>query len=68
MPQTAGFDGVKVFGVEGPGWMVADFESRWADRVLRDDIMAVARALESEPAVLGVSAHLLGIGRKSAAG
>jgi len=61
---TAGFSDPKVFGVEGPGWLVGDFDSRWADPVLRDDLMAVARALESEPTVIGVSAHLLGIGRK----
>lgn len=62
--EAAGFDDVRVFGVEGPGWMVADFDCRWADPVQRDDIMAVARALESEPAILGASAHLLGIARK----
>ena len=55
----------RVLGVEGPAWLVADFDRRWADRVLRDDMMAVARAVEAEPAMLGVSAHLLGIGRKA---
>jgi ubiquinone/menaquinone biosynthesis C-methylase UbiE len=63
--EAAGFDDVQVFGIEGPGWMVADFDSRWADRAQRADIMAVARALESEPSILGVSAHLLGIGRNT---
>jgi ubiquinone/menaquinone biosynthesis C-methylase UbiE len=65
--ESARFDGVRVLGVEGPGWMVADFESRWANPERRDDLMAIARALEAEPAVLGVSAHLLGIGRKTGA-
>ena len=54
-----------MFGVEGAGWMVADFDSRWADEAQRADLMALARALESEPAILGVSAHLLGIGRNA---
>jgi hypothetical protein len=54
-----------VLGVEGPAWLVADFETRWADPVLREDMMAVARAVEAEPAMLGVNAHLLGIGRKA---
>lgn len=63
--EAAGFEEVRVLGVEGPGWMVADFDSRWADRAQRDDIMAVARALESEPSILGASAHLLGIARKA---
>jgi hypothetical protein len=55
-----------VLGVEGPAWIVADFEPRWADPILRGDMIAVARAVEAEPAMLGVSAHLLGIGRKPA--
>lgn len=63
---AAGFEDVQVLGVEGPGWMVSDFDSRWADQVHRDDILYLARALESEPAILGVSAHLLGIARKAA--
>ena len=61
--EAVGFDDVQVFGVEGPGWMVGDFDSRWADDAQRADLLALARALESEPAILGVSAHLLGIGR-----
>lgn len=65
--ETAGFEQVAVFGVEGPGWMVGDFESRWVERVLRDDLIEVARALEREPSILGASAHLLGVGRKVAA-
>jgi ubiquinone/menaquinone biosynthesis C-methylase UbiE len=63
--DTAGFQDVDVFGVEGPGWIVSDFERRWADEELRGDIMNVARALESEPSILGASAHLLAIGRKA---
>ena len=62
----AGFEDVNVLGVEGPGWMVPDFDARWQDPVLRRELIAVARALESEPAVVGVSPHLLAIGRKPA--
>jgi len=60
----AGFAEVEVMGVEGVAWMFADFEARWADEALRQDILNVARALEAEPSMVGVSAHLLGIGRK----
>jgi hypothetical protein len=45
--------------------MVADFDARWADPVLHADMMAVARAVEAEPTMLGVSAHLLAIGTKA---
>ena len=64
--EGAGFREVRVLGVEGPGWILADFEARWADGALRTDIVDVARALESERSILGVSAHLIGLGRKPA--
>jgi ubiquinone/menaquinone biosynthesis C-methylase UbiE len=63
--QHAGFQDVRVFGVEGPGWIIGDFDERWADPVLRDDVVAVARAVESEPSIVGASAHLLAVARLS---
>jgi ubiquinone/menaquinone biosynthesis C-methylase UbiE len=62
--QDAGFSDVRVLGVEGVAWMFSDFESRWADEPLRQDMLNIARALEAEPSIVGASAHLLGIGRK----
>jgi ubiquinone/menaquinone biosynthesis C-methylase UbiE len=62
--QEAGFSDVRVLGVEGVAWMFSDFESRWADEPLRQDMLNIARALEAEPSIVGASAHLLGIGRK----
>jgi len=63
--EQAQFRGVTVLGVEGPAWMLADFDARWGDPALRKDLLDVARALEAEPSVVGISAHLLGIGRKA---
>ena len=63
--ETAGFSRVSVLAVEGPCWIVGDFDARWADPVRRADLLDVARRLEAEPSLLGVSAHLLAIGRKS---
>jgi ubiquinone/menaquinone biosynthesis C-methylase UbiE len=62
--QEAGFSDVQVLGVEGVAWMFSDFDSRWADEPLRQDMLNIARALEAEPSIVGASAHLLGIGRK----
>jgi ubiquinone/menaquinone biosynthesis C-methylase UbiE len=62
---SAGFVDVEILGVEGPGWMLPDFDDRWKDDALRKDLLEVARALESEPSVVGASAHLLGVGRKA---
>jgi ubiquinone/menaquinone biosynthesis C-methylase UbiE len=62
--EMAGFHDVRVLGVEGPGWMLHDFAARWENPALRKDLLDVARALEEESSTIGVSAHLLGIGRK----
>jgi ubiquinone/menaquinone biosynthesis C-methylase UbiE len=62
--EAAGFIDARVLGVEGPCWLIADFDARWVDPAQRAELMTVARALESEPTMLGVSAHLLGIARK----
>lgn len=48
-----------LYGVEGPGWMLPDIAMRLADERRRADLLRVARALESEPSMLGMSAHLL---------
>ena len=60
----AGFEPEGLYGVEGPGWMLADFDARWNDPERREILIRTARALESEPAVLGCSAHLIVAGRK----
>ena len=66
--HRAGVTSVSVRGVEGPGWMLQDFDARWEDDALRADILDVARKVESEPSIVGASAHLLGIGRRPAHG
>ena len=53
-----------VFGIEGPGWLFPDVSERLEDARRRADLLRVARMFESEPSLLGVSAHLLLVGRK----
>jgi ubiquinone/menaquinone biosynthesis C-methylase UbiE len=60
----AGFANIEILGVEGPGWLFADFEERWKDERRRNDLLMVARAFEREVSVQGVSAHLLAVGEK----
>lgn len=62
--EAAGFREVEVLGVEGPGWVLPDFDARWEVAALRKDLLDVARALQSEPSILGISAHLLGVATK----
>ncbi|MEX2557089.1 MAG: class I SAM-dependent methyltransferase [Actinomycetota bacterium] len=59
----AGFELDAVLNVEGPGFLVPDFETRWRDPARRDAILAAARLVESEAAMLGASSHLLAVAR-----
>jgi SAM-dependent methyltransferase len=59
---AAGFRCEAVIGLEGPGWVFDDFAERWADARKREDLLRVARDLEGEESMVGVSAHLLAVG------
>jgi ubiquinone/menaquinone biosynthesis C-methylase UbiE len=56
----AGLDLEGVFGIEGPGWMLPHL---WDDPQGRENVLVAARAIEAEPTLLGLSAHLLAVGR-----
>jgi ADP-ribosylglycohydrolase/SAM-dependent methyltransferase len=62
--EAAGLRDIIVLGIEGPAWILQDFDARWENQAQRKDLLDLALALEAESSVLGVSAHLLGIGRK----
>jgi SAM-dependent methyltransferase len=59
----AGFSAVQVLNVEGPGFLVADFERRWADPAQQETMLWAAEVVESEPEMLGAASHLLAIAR-----
>jgi SAM-dependent methyltransferase len=63
--EAAGLVIEQIFGIEGPGWIAPDFEERWADPDGRRVILETARACETLPELLGLSAHLLAIARRS---
>jgi len=56
---AAGFRVQGVFGVEGPGCLVTDLDSRWADVAQRQTILDAARLVETEPSLIGASHHTL---------
>jgi ubiquinone/menaquinone biosynthesis C-methylase UbiE len=53
-----------VYGIEGPGWILPDVAERMGDAHRRATLLKVARMLETEPAVLGTSAHLLAVAQR----
>ena len=60
----AGLAVENLYGIEGPAWMLPDFDNRWQDPQRRELVLRVARMLEREPFVVGCSAHMLVVGRK----
>ena len=62
--EHAGLDVEGLYGIEGPGWILPDLADRWKDPARRAILLETARALESEPSVIGCSAHLLVVGRR----
>jgi ubiquinone/menaquinone biosynthesis C-methylase UbiE len=62
--EKAGFELDGVFGVEGPGWLAADFDAWWARPSRKARLLHLARRLETEPTLAGISAHLLAAARK----
>jgi ubiquinone/menaquinone biosynthesis C-methylase UbiE len=63
---SAGFKVHSLFGLEGPGCVLGDVDQRADDPVRRDELLRVARAVEAEPSMLGISDHLLAVARKPA--
>lgn len=65
---TAGFADVAVLCVEGPGYLVSNFDERWADNVRRDALVQAARLIEDNPEIVGLGSHLMAIGHRPITG
>jgi hypothetical protein len=59
---TEGFG--ELVGLEGLAAYLPQLAQRWADPDARSAILYSARATEREPALLGLSAHLLCVARR----
>jgi hypothetical protein len=59
--ERAGFTGVTVYGMEGPGWPLRE---QWADPRRREQILYAARAVETQPSLIGFSSHLIAAAAK----
>jgi ubiquinone/menaquinone biosynthesis C-methylase UbiE len=59
--QAVGFRDVKVLAVEGPMWSAAHFLETWDDPGRRQSLMEFLALIESEPSIVGASAHFLAV-------
>ncbi|MPZ69450.1 MAG: methyltransferase domain-containing protein [Actinobacteria bacterium] len=63
---AAGFAAPDLLQIEGPGFLVPDFENRWADENRREAMLQAARWVENEPEMLAASSHLMAVARTPA--
>jgi ubiquinone/menaquinone biosynthesis C-methylase UbiE len=61
----AGFEHLATLGVEGPARLCGrEFARHWRDPFTREWLLDLARSLESEPHLLGVSGHIMAVAIK----
>lgn len=63
----AGLGPQALVAVEGPAWLLGDLDARLADDARRHRLMEILALIESEPALIGASAHILAMGRAAGA-
>jgi SAM-dependent methyltransferase len=62
--DAAGLVHERTLAIEGPGWMLNNFDEHWADPERRDRLLKLIAALEEEASLLGSSAHIMAVARK----
>ena len=65
--EDAGFAFEKVVAVEGPVWTMGNFSKHWNEPTKRALLLEFLRKVENERALLGATAHMIGIGKKQRA-
>lgn len=58
--RAVGFADVRPYAVEGFAWLLGDLADRMADPA---DLLRAVRLTETEPSMLGASAHVIGVAR-----
>ena len=64
--EEAGFSFEKVVAVEGPVWVMGKFTTHWDEPAKRALLLDLLRSVEEESALMGATAHMIGIGKKQA--
>jgi ubiquinone/menaquinone biosynthesis C-methylase UbiE len=60
----ATYEDVRMLSVEGPAWGAAHFRSAVADAAQRSVLLKLLSEIESEPSIIGASAHFIALARK----
>jgi len=62
--EEAGLRFDDLVAVEGPGWMSHDLDAWLDDDAARERLLDVLRRLETEPSLIGASAHILSVAHR----
>ena len=62
--RVAGLELETLLAAEGPAMLVPDLDDWWHDEARRQQLLALITHVETEPSLLGVSPHLMAIGRR----
>ena len=64
--EEAGLYCEKMLAIEGPGWLLQNFEEHWNEPSRRERLLEAISWLETEPSVLGMSAHIMVVAKNVA--
>ncbi|SRR5579883_6558 len=62
--EAVGLQHQATLPIEGPAWLLQNLPEQWEDPSRREMLLQTVRWLESEPSLIGASAHLMVIGLK----
>jgi ubiquinone/menaquinone biosynthesis C-methylase UbiE len=62
--DLAGFRAKRILAVEGPVWAATRLRESWADPVQRSRLLEFLADIESEPSIVGASAHFLAVAHR----
>jgi ubiquinone/menaquinone biosynthesis C-methylase UbiE len=62
--EEAGLRHQSTLAIDGPGWLLQDFDEHWRDDGRRMRLLDAIRSIEAEPSLLGASAHIMVVARK----
>ena len=62
--ESAGFKKPKIIGIEGPCWLQHDLNKHFGNNKMRKVLLSFIFLIESDKAIIGASAHMMGIAEK----
>lgn len=62
---AGGFPNAEVHGVMGGAWLAHDIDAIWENEAAKETLMRTVRLLDTHEEIIGLSAHLLAVGKKA---